>query len=147
MDGVTAAWEKTEGDEPEDNVKIIMPTTEKEGSVKGYIVLSAEGTGDADAGQQESGQPVIVDVILTIDKIVVENQELLDAQETIAAAVKSLYLTNSSQEDKILQVLDEELGSSDIKLTWASTDKFQLTPATTTETGLVTGTIVLSMLG
>lgn len=147
MDGVTAAWEKTEGDEPEDNVKIIMPTTEKEGSVKGYIVLSAEGTGDADAGQQESGQPVIVDVILTIDKIVVENQELLDAQETIAAAVKSLYLTNSSQEDKILQVLDEELGSSDIKLTWASTDKFQLTPATTTETGLVTGTIVLSLLG
>lgn len=149
MDGVTAAWAQTEGEEPADDVKIIMPTTEKEGSVIGYIVLSAESVGaetETEDGEP-AAEPVIVDVALTIDKIVVENQDLLDAQEKIASAVESLYLTNSSQKDKMLQVLDEELGSSDVKLTWSSTDDFQLTPATTTETGSVTGTIVLSLLG
>ncbi len=149
MDGVTASWAQTEEEEPADDVKIIMPTTEKEGSVIGYIVLSAESVGaetETEDGEP-AAEPVIVDVALTIDKIVVENQDLLDAQEKIASAVESLYLTNSSQKDKMLQVLDEELGSSDVKLTWSSTDDFQLTPATTTETGSVTGTIVLSLLG
>ena len=158
---VTVEWEKTDGETPQDDVTVVLPTTEKDGSVVGNIKLSAK----ADPGeltdihiihidQQGSDttldlaeESVTVAVNLTIEKIVQQSEELLAAKKKAESALAGLSLTNSSQADKLLLVLSEEIDNSDVKLTWLETDKFQVTPATTEETGKVTGTILLSLRG
>lgn len=158
LETVTAAWAKTEEETPQDDVAVVLPTTEKDGSVVGNIVLSKPGeVTDGQVGfiDQEGDdttlvvnpETVTVAVSLTIEKIVQQSEDLLAAKKKAESELARLTLTNSSQADKLLLALSEEINNSDVKLTWQDTDKFQVTPATTEETGKITGTILLSLRG
>lgn len=163
MDGVTTAWEK---DDEEDWVTVSLPTTQDPGRVEGYIALTreVEATDPGEGGEtsEEGGEQTpedaaalaettpdkaLVEVKLTIAQIVEEDESLTEAVRIVENTLEDMTLTNSSQEDKILDYLAEEIGNSDIELEWSDTEPFDLEPATTEETGLITGTIVLSMRG
>ena len=158
LETVTAAWAKTTDETPQDDVKVVLPTTEKDGSVVGNIVLSKPGeVTDGQVGfiDQEGGdttlevnpETAIVAVSLPIEKIVQQSEDLLAAKKKAESELARLTLTNSSQADKLLLALSEEINNSDVKLIWQDTDTFQVTPATTEETGKITGTILLSLRG
>lgn len=156
MDGVTTAWDK---DGEEDDVDVLLPTTQAPGHINGFIALTreVEATDPGEGGEQTSAdaaalaetttEKAIVEVELTIAQIVEENESLAEAVQIVENTLEDMTLTNSSQEDKILDYLAEEIDNSDIELEWSDTEPFDLEPATTEETGLITGTIVLSMRG
>lgn len=162
MKGVTTAWaQRTSGEEVVDDVAVVLPTTEKAGSVNGFIELSKPGevTDETIAFLDQDGsdttlttdadvETAIVEVKdLTIDQIVEENEDLLAAKQEVEEALEDLTLTNSSQEEKLLAVLKEAVTNSDVDLTWSKTEGFHVEPATTSETGLITGTILISLRG
>ena len=164
MDGVTTAWNKN-GEE--EDVTVSLPTTQAAGYIDGVILLTREAapTDPGEGGEtgEEGGaqtladtepavEPVVDQIKVNVDnvpipQIVEEDESLTEAVRIVENTLEDMTLTNSSQEDKILDYLAEEIGNSDIELEWSDTEPFDLEPATTEETGLITGTIVVSMRG
>jgi len=128
--GVSAAWDGSNG------FNLTEATTSAAGSITDTINLTLNSESDT------------INVNLTIEKLPAEKTDadkVSEAKTTAEAALADFKASNTTDADAVLTAVNTAIASTGVSAAWDGSNGFNLTEATTSAAGSITGTINLTM--